>query len=310
MTPYLDPRDIADEERSQRVIDAGNEERSILGDELGLFDGIGDNAYRAAQGLSASEAKILLGKRPPAPSPALAFGTLVHTLVLEPEREGDYVVLDAAAIAGTNPKTSRPYDHPQMTAKFKAALAEAEGGGKSVAAQADWDAARAMRDAVHAHKTAASILEMCPRHEVSGWARHETGVLVKGRLDLLGNGIVADLKTTKDADPERFGRTCSDFYYHVSAGNYADIAEAAGERIETVVFVNVEKEPPYRVAVVELATRAVDLGREQMAEACRRLLELGSVQLPSYGDGAHQIDLPPWAYRDGYGDYFEMETPA
>ena len=54
----------------------------------------------------------------------------------------------------------------------------------------------------------------------------------------------------------------------------------------------------------------VDLGREQMAEACRRYLALGSVQLPSYGDGATTVDLPPWAYRDGYGEYFEIGESA
>ena len=55
---------------------------------------------------------------------------------------------------------------------------------------------------------------------------------------------------------------------------------------------------------------ALQEGREQMAEACRRYLALGSVQLPSYGDGATTVDLPPWAYRDGYGEYFEIGESA
>lgn len=275
----------------------------------GLYDDIPDHEYRAAAGLSASDAKVLLGKRPPAESPALAFGTLVHTIILEPHRLDCYVSLDAAAIAGTNPKTGRPYDAPQMTSKWKAAVAEAEQDGKTVVALADWEAAHRMAEAVHAHRTARQVLDLCQRREVSGWAEHPSGVLVKGRLDMLGVGLAGDLKTTQDADPDRFGRTCHDFGYHVSAANYLDIALAAGEDVQGVCFVNVEKAEPYRVSVVELAPAAVNLGRERMAEACRRWLALDQrVELPLYGDGFHRVDLPPWAYRDGATTYEEIPT--
>ncbi|QLQ11146.1 MAG: PD-(D/E)XK nuclease-like domain-containing protein [Nocardioidaceae bacterium] len=272
---------------------------------LGLHDGIPDAVYRSAQGLSASEAKILLGKRPPAPSPALAFGTLFHTLVLEPDRAGEYLALDAEKI-GVKADGSKA-ENPTMTNAWKKAVKEAEQDGKTVVAQTDWDAACAMRDAVYAHKAAAEVMDLCTRHEVSGWAEHETGALVKGRIDLLGPGVVADLKSTKDADPERFGWTCADFMYHVSAADYRDIAMADGESVEAVIFINAEKEPPYRVSVVDLAPRAIDLGRDRMTEACRRWLDLGTVQLPSYGDGYHRIDLPPKAYSAGYADYTEFE---
>ena len=278
----------------------------IPDDPTGLHDGIPDDEYRAAPGLSASEAKVLLGKRPPAPSPALAFGTLVHTIVLEPEKADAYVALDAVSIAGNNPKTGRPYDSPTMTAKWKAAVAEAEQDGKTVVALAEWEAAHRMADAVHAHPAASRVLELCNRREVSGWAKHPTGVLVKGRLDLLGPGLVADLKTTQDANPETFGKTCHDFGYHVSAANYMDVALAAGEDVQGFCFVNVEKAEPYRVSVVQLTESAIDLGRERMAEACRRWLDLGRVELPQYGDGFHTVDLPPWAYRAGVTTYEEI----
>jgi exodeoxyribonuclease VIII len=278
----------------------------IPDDPTGLHDGIDEIEYRAAPGLSASEAKVLLGKRPPAPSPALAFGTLVHTIVLEPDKAEQYVALDAVAVAGDNPKTGRPYDSPTMTSKWKAAVAEAEQGGRIVVAQTDWDAAHRMAEAVHAHPAAARVLELCDRREVSGWAKHPTGVLVKGRLDLLGPGLVADLKTCQDANPDTFGKTCHDFGYHVSAANYLDLALAAGEDVQGFCFVNVEKADPYRVSVVQLTESAIDLGRERMAEACRRWLDLGRVELPQYGEGFFTVDLPPWAYRDGSTTYEEI----
>lgn len=293
MTAPIDPRDLAAEETSQRAVDAQREEPRE-GIKLGLFDGIPDAEYRAAQGLSASEAKVLLGKRPPAPSPALAFGTLVHALVLEPHREDEYQPADAEKIGVKADGTAAAV--PTMTVAWKRFVAEAEQSGKTVVAQAEWDTARAMRDAVHSYRSAALILDTCTRREVSGWARHDTGVLVKGRLDLLGSGIVGDLKSTRDADPDKFGWTCTDFLYHVSGANYMDIANAAGEQASVVAFINVEKEPPYRVSVVELADRAVQRGRELMHEACRRYRELGEVALPTFKPKV--IDLPPKAYRD------------
>lgn len=268
---------------------------------LGLHDNIPDADYRAAEGLSASEAKVLLGKRPPAPSPALALGTLTHVATLEPHKLDAYVALDADRIGLKADGT--PAAVPTMTQAWKRAVAEAEQDGKIVVAQSDYDHALRMAEAVNNHRAARQVLDLCTRREVSGWAEHPSGVLVKGRIDLLGVGIVADLKTTQDANPDWFGKTCADFLYHVSAAMYADIAIAAGETVESVLFINVEKAPTpggeYRVSVVELEPAAVDLGRERIAEACRRWLALnGRVDLPTYGDDIQLVDLPMWAYPE------------
>jgi hypothetical protein len=45
-----------------------------------------------------------------------------------------------------------------------------------------------------------------------------------------------------------------------------------------------------------------------MAEACRRWLDLGRVELPQYGEGFFTVDLPPWAYRAGATTYEEIAS--
>lgn len=267
-----------------------------------LIYGLDEAVYHAdTTSLSASSAKTLLGKRPPAPSDALRHGTLVHTIILEPDRLNRYKVLDAHAIAGNNPKTGKPYDAPTMTGKFKAAVADAAEQGLTVVAQDEWDAAHAEAQAVMDHPTAGRLLAAATDVEVSAYADHPTGARVRARFDLIGPGFIADIKTTRDANPDDYGRTVHQLLYHVSAANYLDIANANGLDVTAFAFINVEKEPTpggkYRVSVIELAERAIDKGRELMHEACERWIANGHVvDLPDYGDEYHVVDLPEYAY--------------
>lgn len=267
-----------------------------------LIHGLDEEKYHAdTTSLSASAAKVLLGKRPPTPSDALRHGTLVHTVILEPDRLDRYKVLDAHAIAGNNPKTGKPYDAPTMTGKYKAAVADGAEQGLTVVSQDEWDTAHAEAQAVMDHPTAGRLLAAATDVEVSAYADHPTGARVRARFDLLGPGFIADIKTTRDANPDDFGKTVHSLGYHISAANYLDIANANGLEVDDFALICVEKGPTpggdYRVAVMDLTERAIQRGRELMHEACERWLALGKrVDLPSYGEGRHTIDLPPWAY--------------
>lgn len=267
-----------------------------------LVPNLAESAYHADETtLSASGAKTLLGKRPPSPdSEALKFGTLFHVAVLEPERLTEYVALDAEKIGIKADGT--PAQNPTMTAAWKKAVAEVEGDGKTVVAQTDLDRAQAMAAAALDHPTARRIIEMATDRELSAYADHPTGARVRARFDLV-SPIIADLKSSRNADPKAFGRIAHDLGYHISAANYLDIATACGMDPQGFAFINVEKEPTpggaHRVSVTELDGPALDLGRRLMAEACERWLALGKrIDLPSYGDGWTTVDLPPWAFSE------------
>lgn len=256
--------------------------------------------------LSASGAKVLLGKRPPSgDSDAIQFGRLVHTVILEPEKLDRFAVLDAE-IVGVKADGSKA-DNPRNTKAWRDAAFKAERDGLTVVDARTLTKAQAMAQAVQNHPEAGRVLAAATEHEVSMFADHPTGAPVRGRLDLLGPDFVADVKTCRDADPAEFGRVIEKLMYHVSAANYLDIARANGIDAREFLFICVETEPTlggeYRVSVIELHRDAIDLGRELMTQACERWLALGRrIDLPHYGDGRHVVDLPPWAYDNDFED--------
>lgn len=276
-----------------------------------------ENEYhRDTETLSASGAKVLLGKRPPAPDgDALMFGRLVHVVILEPQRlhsfpdDNGFAVLDAKEIGLT--KDGKEAASPKQTSAWKDKVAEVEKSGRRVVDVARWRStvakAERLAEAVHKHPEAGRLLATATEHEVSAYAEHPSGAMVRARFDLVVPNALTDIKTCRDADPKKFDRVIDGLMYHVSAANYMDIARANGLTVDRFDLICVEKEPTpggeYRVAVIEIHEDAIDKGRELMAEACDRWLALGKrIDLPSYGDGRHVVDLPGWAYDDDFED--------
>lgn len=266
-----------------------------------LVHNLDENTYHAGrETLSASGAKILLGKRPPSPdSEALLFGRLVHTVILEPHKLDTYAVLNADVI-GLTVKGEKS-DNPTATKAWKEAVFKAKQDGLTVITGQLLSKAQALAAAVSAHPEAGRLLAAATDHEVSAYAEHPSGAVVRARFDLIGPGYIGDIKTARDGNPEEFGRTVNALGYHISAANYIDIGRANGLTVDRFDLIVVEKEPTpggdYRVAVMELHPDAIDKGRELMAEACARWLALGKrIDLPGYGDERHVIDLPNWAY--------------
>lgn len=273
----------------------------------GLYDNIPEDTYHAAtDSLSASGAKVLLGKRPPAPdSEALLFGRLVHIILLEPHRLDEYVDLDPDVIGIKKDGTKA--DNPRNTTAWKDAVFAAQQSGLTIIDSGTLAHARAVAKAVQDHPEAGRLLAQATGTEVSAYAHHPSGALVRSRMDLVLPHGIGDVKTCRDADPESFGRVVNSLMYHVSAANYVDIARTNGLTVDEYLLICVEKEPTpggnYRVAVIELHPDAIDKGRELMAEACDRWLALGKrIDLPGYGDSRHVVDLPPWAYDNDFED--------
>lgn len=272
----------------------------------GIYPDMANDAYHAdADYLSSTRLKGYLPehyKKAPPSSDALAFGTLFHTCVLEPDRLTQYVVLDAAKIAGDNPKTGRPYDAPQMTGKYKAAVAEAEAGGQAVVSQDDWDRAMRMRDAIEHHDTARRLLfDDDGRAELSCFAVDENGVRHKARFDRLIPGVGIDLKSTSGKPGEdSIARTVVDFGYDLSAAHYLAVADLLGLDVQAFAFVFCTKpttpdEEPM-VTVCDFDEPFLARGRALRERAIRRHTDPAE---PRYqgATGFLTITAPQWALR-------------
>ena len=134
------------------------------------------------------------------------------------------------------------------------------------------------------------------------WRDAETSLFCKGRPDRLttlgGWSVVVDLKSTDNAGPRVFERDIYKYSYHQQGGFYLDGCDTLSPRERKYVFIVVEKDPPFAVAVYELDPEAIDLGRDEyrahLAQYAR-CLETGV--WPGYDPGMGIISLPPWNRR-------------
>ena len=241
----------------------------------GLHADLTNEAYHAdTEWLSSSVLKRQLPEhyKPGGSQEALDFGTLFHTVVLEPDHLGGYVVLDAAKIGLKSDGT--PAANPTMTQAWKRAVVEAQRAGSVVVAQEDWDRAHAMRDAIDKHPTAAQLLAAAPAREESAFWEDGHGIKHKARFDARGSSFVLDVKSTSAKPGARSLRyAVRDYGYHLSAAHYLTVANGLGLDVDTFALLFVTKTEPYYVTVAELGPDLLAEGFDHRQEAIRRLTD-------------------------------------
>ena len=265
----------------------------------GLHDMSNDEYHADIEWLSSSVLKHQLPEhyKTGGSQEALDFGTLFHAVVLEPDKLDGYTVLDAHEIAGNNPRTGKPYDAPQMTSRFKAAVAEAAEAGRIVVAREDWDRAHAMRQAVLDHADAKALLIDGEGHyEESAFATDISGAKVKARFDRRIPGAIIDLKSTA-AKPgaSSLARAVIDYGYDLSAAHYLEVARLLGLDADTFWFVFVGKEAPHRVTVASLDEAFLLRGRVLRDRAIDRLLDDDAAPYEG-ADAPLTLTAPGWAH--------------
>ena len=296
MTADLDPRDLAAEERSQLVIDAGNEEPMGIVPGLHPATALSNDAYHAlTDWYSSTQLKKALPEhyKEGGSQAALDFGTLVHAVVLEPDNLGHYEPADAAKIGVKADGT--PAQTPTMTAAWKRFVAEAEQDGKTVIDQADWDAAHRIRDAIATHPVASETLYGDGVSEESAFAVDENSVRHKARFDRRIPGAVIDLKTTSGRiGAKALARTIVDYGYELSAAHYLAVADLLDLDVQTFAWVFVTKGDPTRINYVEVDDAFLDRGRMLRELALSRLT---NPDADAYEGATSRllIELPPWA---------------
>lgn len=130
-------------------------------------------------------------------------------------------------------------------------------------------------------------------------------LLVRCRIDRLTIGgitIVADLKTTRDPEPEAFGRSVANFGYHRQGAIYTDavraLPEVGPDASAHFVIVAVRNDPPFEPAVYELEAEELHEGRKAyrklLADYAERI-ETNNWTAPWQG-GIKRLTLPRWAY--------------
>jgi hypothetical protein len=218
---------------------------------------------------------------------AMRFGRAVHVAVLEPDALPlEVVVWDGGTRRGKEWDAFVAANHDRTILK-----------------RPEYLRCLAIRDAVHAHKAASSLLK--GQSEISiEWTDADSGIACKARIDHLCDGSMSDLKTTTSVDERDFGNVAGRLLYHGQAAFYA----AGLERCDADAFdtpahlIAVESEPPHDVAAFRVTDAQMHAGRELVRELLYRLAECRERdEWPGRYESEQELFLPPWLLTDDTG---------
>lgn len=229
-------------------------------------------------------------REPKGSTPAMFFGSAVHKMVLEPEEFLHEYTVIPSEIASLNKNTK----------KYKEFVAEIAERGKLGLQPDDFGLICGIDSALKNHPYASGLLTGGLPEKSFFWTDKETGVLCKCRPDYWIEGMcLPDLKTTADARPQEFTKSCANFGYYMQEAFYTDGVEAVtGERLP-MPFVAVEKEPPFSVGLYKLDEDDVAYGRRRYRKALRIYAEcLERDKWPGLPEEIQTIFLPAWSKKD------------
>ena len=219
------------------------------------------------------------------PTPAMAAGTLAHTLILEP---GEATARYAVRPAGLDGRTRDGREWAEQHA------------GRAIVTAEQWDTAWAQRAAVFANEQAAAWLRTGKAEVSVFWVDAATGVYCKARPDWLhvdarGRRVMVDLKTASDVSPDGFSRAVATYGYHRQQAHYTS---APCLPVDLFGFVAVSNAYPFICVPYILDDETLQQGRDEVAELLTNYAECKRTGVwPTYGQGLQSIGLPAWAKR-------------
>lgn len=219
-------------------------------------------------------------------TPSMTKGTLVHALVLEPEKVRDWYVVMPEHI-----KQRRGKDWEA----FKASA-----GDRNILKADEYADAQRIAEAVTSNPIALQILEEADAFEQSVFCEEfETGLLCKCRPDILMGRHIYDLKTTSNAAARSFSYSARQFRYHVQASFYMDVCRWAGLEVDRFGFIAVDtQDRPYQATVFhQLANEAVEQGRALYMDDLRTLARaVETDEWPGYPSEYEVLTLAGYAF--------------
>lgn len=269
----------------------------------GIFD-LPMPDYLAERGVSQSMLK-LLAKSPAHlkhsiehPEPETVdqkIGTVTHVAVFEPDR-----LESCCHVKPANYQDAKTGDWKKWNGNATACkdwLAARQ--DRPIVSQDDYTRILGIRDSVFRHPAAALALNTAGKAEQSLFVEDpETGLQLKCRADFLTGNADVDLKTCQDASPAGFAKAVANFGYDIQAAMTLDICGFLGLRVEHVIFIAAEKEPPFAVGVYELDARALEVGRNKYRRLLAKYFEcVTSEKWPAYSSNIEYLSLPAWAEK-------------
>lgn len=189
---------------------------------------------------------------------AFAFGTYLHTLILEPQ-------LAATTTAVYMGKARYGRDYVEFCAKNK---------HKTVVTVAECTLANRMLKNYNAMPIAKSLISQGRCEET--FCAEINGVPLKVRFDAIGEGYGLDVKTTSSPiDAKNMTQTIEKYDYALSAALYMDVATAAGSVVSDFYFLFANKKSA-QLVLIKAGPDILDRGRQQYLAALEKYNRLKS----------------------------------
>lgn len=219
---------------------------------------------------------------------ARARGRCVHLAILEPEKFKEQVVVwDGGTRRGkdwegfkarnVDKEILKEEAHAEVLAIAKAVRSSMQAAPYLVSGQSEvavlWD-------------------HVVP--EIGGLAGYR--IKCKSLLDRVTPVALVDLKSSRDASPDGFGRECANYEAVVQAAFYSDGYRAATGSSLPYVLLASEAAAPYVVQAYRVTEEQLELGRETYRAWLDRLnLCRQEKAWPGYAETEMDLVLPPWA---------------
>ncbi len=243
--------------------------------------------------------------KPRTESAAMAWGTLLHALVLEPDTiDARYVVVGEVTRTEDGKRwTCGNGDDYRTRAEAEAALLADVGDRQAVTAEC-------LADARARAEQAAAVLGGSTLREVPMGGTIE-GCGCKGKADLIRSGIVVDIKTSADVTPRAIARIARDRLWRGQLWTYGELArqcgyvtggspdlavlvvQAASVSLAGGVLSLTGWQPRAHARIVPLTAAAVEAGRAEARAVWSKLRECQLADAwPDYEGDA--IDVSRW----------------
>ena len=221
---------------------------------------------------------------------AMLLGRAFHCAVLENDFFGERYITEPEGIDRRTTAGKAAYTEFMATAK-----------GKSILSADESNKILEMADALYAYEPARDILNSIQETEKElFWTDEITQTEMKGKLDGYYSGVIIDVKTTQDAQPDKFGQSAYNYDYHRQAAVYIDGCKALGIPAKEFYFIAIEKEKPYGISVMKASKEFIQKGREQYEQILQDYLYWKNSGSPNVGYefrnpfSIFDLNLPNW----------------
>jgi hypothetical protein len=172
-------------------------------------------------------------------------------------------------------------------------IIEQEDAGVVLVSKEQFDRAHAIAKAIKANEIASRVLfaPKAVRESRIDWTWN--GRAWRSTPDARSFRVLAELKTTRCAEPTAFHRDAHRMNYHVQLAIYRHaIEQTEGVRPQTVYLFAVETVPPFAVVPYRLTERSLEHGWRKAKEWHARWLECEATgKWPGYVDGLAELDV-------------------